>query len=64
MQFPTAVPQEEPYTRHQAGDFEIFSHSPDYIEALLQQSALTRLKLQKCFVGEDVFIIWVVQKSG
>lgn len=61
--FPTADLQEKPYTRHQAGDFEIFSHSPDYVEALLQKSALTRLKLQKCFSGGYVFNIWVVQKS-
>ncbi len=59
---PTADPQAEPYTRHLAGDFEIFSHSTTTIAALLKQSALTRLKLQKCFVGEDVFLVWIAQK--
>jgi predicted TPR repeat methyltransferase len=62
--FPTTDPLGEPYTRHLAGDFEIFSHSQSYIEALLKQSSLTELKLQKCFVGEDIFLIRVTQKSG
>ena len=62
--FPTADLLGEPYTRHLAGDFEVFSHSQSYIEALLKQYALTRLKLQKCFVGEDIFLIRVAQKSA
>jgi len=43
-------------------DFEIFSHSQSYIEALLKQSALTRLKLRKCSIGEDIFLSRVTQK--
>lgn len=61
--FPTADLHEKPYNRHLAGAFEIFSHSPDYITALLKQRSFTRLKLQKCFVGEEIFLIWVAQKS-
>jgi predicted TPR repeat methyltransferase len=61
--FTTADLPADPYTRHLAGDFEIFSHSQAYIEAMLKRSALTQLKLQKCFVGEDIFLIMVAQKS-
>jgi predicted TPR repeat methyltransferase len=62
--FSTAGLPGEPYTRHLAGDFEIFSHSQSYIEAMLKQSSLIQLKLQKCFIGEDIFLIMVAQKSG
>lgn len=61
--FPSPDLPGERYTRHLAGDFEIFSHSQTEIEVLLKQSALTRLKLQKCFVGQEIFLVWVVQKS-
>jgi predicted TPR repeat methyltransferase len=61
--FPTSKEQEGLYIRHLDGDFEIFSHSTQYIEAMLKQSQLIRLKLQKCFIGEDIFLIWVAQKS-
>jgi len=49
--------QTEPYIRYLAGDFEIFSHSTT-IAVSLKQSALTWLKLQKCLVGEEIFLIW------
>jgi len=53
---------DQPYRQHLTGNFEIFSHSPKYIETLLEGSALTRLKIQKCFVGEEIFTIWVARK--
>ena len=53
----------ESHARHLSGDFEIFSHSPPIMETLLKQYTLTRQKLQKCFIGDDIFLIWVVQKS-
>jgi predicted TPR repeat methyltransferase len=60
--FPTVELPGEPYARHLAGDFEIFSHSQSYIESILRQYSLSQLKLQKCFVGEDIFIIRIAQK--
>ena len=53
----------QPYERHIAGEFEIFSHAPAHVEALLAQHAFRRLKLQRCFVGEDVFLLWVVRSD-
>jgi predicted TPR repeat methyltransferase len=61
---PTADLQGERYAHHLAGDFEVFSHAQDYIGALLKQYELTRLKLQKCFVSEDIFLIWVARKAS
>lgn len=60
----TADLQGERYTHHLAGDFEIFSHSQHYIGALLKQCGLSRMKLQKCFISEDIFLIWVARKTS
>ncbi len=48
--------------RENSGDFEIYSHAPRVIETLLEKEAFTPLKVQKCFVGEDIFTCWVVKK--
>jgi len=50
------------YEKQLVGDFEIFSHSPEYIQSLLDGRSFKRIKTQKCFVGEDIFNLWVVQK--
>jgi predicted TPR repeat methyltransferase len=60
---PTAgVSPQQPYDRQVIGEFEIFSHAPAYIETLLAQHAFTRRKMQKCFVGDDLFLLWVVAR--
>jgi predicted TPR repeat methyltransferase len=46
-----------------SGDFEIYSHAPGYIEALLEKEGFERLKVQNCFVGEDIFTCWVVKAA-
>jgi predicted TPR repeat methyltransferase len=51
------------YDRQHSGEFEIFSHTSAYIEALLAQDTFTRLKKQKCFVGADLFDLWVARKN-
>ncbi len=58
----TAPPK--PFEQRTTGDFEIFSHAPAYIEALLIQHSFTVLKRQRCLVGEDVFVLWVASKRG
>jgi len=45
------------------GGFEIFSHSPAYLENLLSKFAFKQLKAQKCYVGDDIFLLWVVHKE-
>lgn len=51
-----------PFERHTAGDFAIYSHAAACVEALLAQRGFTVLKTQRCLVGEDVFVLWVVGK--
>jgi predicted TPR repeat methyltransferase len=50
------------YERQRSGEFEIFSHPSASIEAALTQSAFIRLKKQRCFIGDDVFDLWVAHK--
>jgi predicted TPR repeat methyltransferase len=51
---------QQPYDRQVMGEFEIFSHAPAYIETLLAQHAFRQRKMLKCFVGDDLFLLWVV----
>ncbi len=51
------------YERQTSGDFEIFSHASGYIEMLLARHSLSRLKRQRCFVGDDLFLSWIVQNG-
>jgi len=36
--------------------------APAYIETLSTERAFTRLKTQRCYVGDDLFLLWVVGK--
>ncbi len=60
---PDAMGADQPYARHVSGEFEVFSHASGYIETRLVQLAFTCLKRQKCFVGEDLFQLWIVRGS-
>lgn len=55
---------QQPYECQTAGEFEIYSHAPAFVEALLKRHLFGRLKVQKCFVGEDVFLLWVARKES
>lgn len=48
------------YEWHTTGGFEIFSHRPAYLEGLLARYCFAPCKSQKCFVGDDLFLAWVV----
>jgi predicted TPR repeat methyltransferase len=50
--------------RATVGAFDICSHAPAYVEAQLAAHGFTRRKLQRCFVGEDVFILWVATAAA
>jgi len=45
------------------GDFDVFAHTPVYVEALLAQHSFAPLKRQKCFVGDDLYTLGVVNKQ-
>ncbi|MEW5869219.1 MAG: methyltransferase domain-containing protein [Chloroflexota bacterium] len=57
-----ALDPQQPYERQMVGEFEIFSHSSAYIEALLGRYSFERLKTNRCLVGEEIFQNWVVRK--
>jgi hypothetical protein len=51
---------QQPYGRQVVGKFEIFVHAPATIDALLGLHGFTRRRLQRSFVGDDLFLLWVV----
>jgi predicted TPR repeat methyltransferase len=51
------------YEKQLTGGFEIFSHLPQYVQSLLEGQSFKRMKTQKCFIGEDLFDIWLVRKN-
>jgi predicted TPR repeat methyltransferase len=59
---PSSASNKSKHEKQVAGDFEIFSHLPQYVQSLLDEQSFKRIKVQKCFVGEDIFNLWVVQK--
>jgi predicted TPR repeat methyltransferase len=50
------------YVQQHTGEFEIFSHAPAYIETRIKKQAFQLLKKQKCFIGEDIFTVWLIRK--
>jgi len=40
----------------------IFSHCPDYVKSSIEKYSFEQLKVLKCFVGQDAFYAWIVQK--
>jgi predicted TPR repeat methyltransferase len=53
----------QPYQQRVVGDFDIYVHTPVYVEALLAQHFFAPLKKQRCFVGDDLYALWVVSKQ-
>lgn len=60
---PTLASAESKYEKQLAGDFEIFSHSLWHVQSLLDGQSFRRIKTQKCFVGEDIFNVWLARKN-
>lgn len=52
------------YRQISIGDFEIYNHSPTYLDLLEKSYQFGKRKVQKCFVGDDVFSIQVVERKG
>jgi predicted TPR repeat methyltransferase len=55
------TPQQK-FISQMVGDSEIFSHAPAYLEALLAKHGFALCKTQKCFVGNDLFLLWMASK--
>lgn len=50
------------YQRQTSEELQVFSHAPEYLAAVIEQAGFERIKVLKCFVGEEPFYAWVVQK--
>jgi len=60
---PTSLDARQRNYDQQTGDgLDVFAHSPEYLKALLEQAHFARWKVLRCFVGQDIFYIWTVQK--
>lgn len=53
----------EKYEQHTTEGLEVFAHSPEYVASVIEQSHFERGKVLRCFVGEDLFYVWAVQKK-
>ncbi len=59
---PVAATQK--YERQEAGELPIFSHEPETVCALLLACGFAKRKMQRCYVGEDLFAVWVAERNG
>ncbi len=60
---PIPLAPEQKYLQEISGEFEIFSHSSEYLERILTGHSFSLLKTQKCLVGSDMFQSWVTYRK-
>jgi predicted TPR repeat methyltransferase len=53
-----------PFDRQTSDGFDVFSHTPAYLTALLDRYGFSKEKMMRCFVGEDIFRAWLVRKAA
>ncbi len=58
------LPPGAPFARVAAGELDVFSHAPEHVMAELDAAGFVRLRLLRCFVGQDVFGVWVARRGG
>lgn len=51
------------YEQRTAEGLEVYAHSPAYVAAVIEHSHFEHRKVLKCFVGEDLFYVWTVQRQ-
>ena len=60
---PVSLDAGEKYEKVTSGELEVFSHSPQYLEDLFNLNGFERRKVLRCYVGQDIFYVWAVQKK-
>jgi predicted TPR repeat methyltransferase len=50
------------YDQQTVGDFSIFAHHSKYVQGLLEHLQFKQLKQLKCFIGADIFHLYVARK--
>jgi predicted TPR repeat methyltransferase len=58
------VDRQKKYDHMSSGGMDIFAHSSEYIIGLLQHTGFELRKAMRCFVGEDIFVVWIAYKPG
>jgi predicted TPR repeat methyltransferase len=56
-----ALAAARPFDRQTSDGFDVFSHAPAYLTALLDRYGFSRDKALRCFVGDDLFWTWLVR---
>lgn len=59
----TAEKPPQQYESLATDGLEVYSHSPIYIEMLLHQNRFERMKVLRCFVGQESFDAWITRKK-
>ncbi len=67
--FTTKIPPEtksgtQKYDQQIVDGFDIFTHHVEYIHDLTDQLQFDRLKELRCYVGSDLFHVWVTRKAA
>ena len=57
-----ALAPSEPFERRVEGGLDVFSHAPDAIAAFMAGVGFDRLRQLRCYVGQDVFAVWVARR--
>jgi len=53
-----------PFQRHEAGGLAVFSHAPESIAALMAGAGFDRVRQLRCFVGQELFAVWVTRRQS
>jgi len=59
-----ALAPSEPFERRVEGGLDVFSHAPDAIAAFMAGVGFDRLRQLRCYVGQDVFAVWVARRRA
>ncbi len=52
------------YVKLSVGGFDVFTHSPDYLAGLIEQNEFEQIKVLRCFVGQDIFLLGWSKRSN
>lgn len=50
-----------PFERRVEGELDVFSHAPETIAALMAGAGFDRVRQLRCYVGQDLFAVWVAR---
>ncbi len=57
------LPPGVPFARVAAGELDVFSHAPEHVQSRLDAAGFTCLRRLRCFVGQDIFGVWIARRG-